>query len=59
MMFSEVMINLSKALTDTINAIENEAGGGISGVGKTLQDKFKGWRDEVDGVSVSDDLNDG
>lgn len=51
MLFSELMIKLSSALTDTINAIDQESGSGVGDVGRQLQNKFRAWRDEVDGVS--------
>lgn len=45
------MMKLSGTLTETIKAIDQEAGPGIGGVGRQLQEKFKGWRNEVDMVS--------
>jgi hypothetical protein len=50
-MFSEQMIKIDHVLTEVINAIQDEAGSGISDVGRALQDKFKGWRQEVTDVS--------
>lgn len=57
MLFSELMIKLSSALTDAINAIDQESGSGVGDVGRQLQNKFKGWRDEVDGVSRSEETH--
>jgi hypothetical protein len=51
MMFSELMIKIDHSLTEAINAIQDESASGLSGVGKALQEKFKGWRQEVDDVS--------
>ena len=52
MMFSELMIKIDHSLTEVINAIEDESGSGLSDVGRALQEKFKGWRQEVDDVSA-------
>ena len=51
MAFSELMIKLDHSLTEAINAIEDESGSGLSNVGRALQEKFKGWREEVNDVS--------
>ena len=52
MMFSELMIKIDHTLTEAINAIQDESGSGLSDVGRAVQEKFKGWRQEVDDVSV-------
>lgn len=44
------MGKLDHALSETINAIKDEAPTGIGGVGRALIAKFEGWRDEVDGL---------
>ncbi|KAI5450030.1 hypothetical protein NCC49_003792 [Naganishia albida] len=50
MLFQEVMGKLSHSLTETINAIKDEAPTGIGGVGRALIAKFEAWRDEVEGM---------
>lgn len=50
MLFQELMGKLTHSLTETINAIKDEAPTGIGGVGRALIAKFEGWRDEVEGM---------